>query len=129
MKLLGVIATISLIATSAVDITAANAKPFVYTSLFADGRTYEECLKSAESTLKSRQFKDLEIDNSNENVRAVSISGYHENEYVTVEVECDQSLGVTSLAVAGIDNEFTYKIYRILYDALVPYSPTETKAA
>ena len=129
MKLFGVIATISVIATSAIDIAAASAKPFVYTSLFADGRAYKECLKDAESILKSRQFKGLEIDNSNENVSAVSISGYHENEYVTVEVECDQNLGVTSLAVAGIDNEFTYKIYRKLYDALVPQSPAETKAA
>ena len=129
MKLFGVIATISVIATSAIDIAAASAKPFVYTSFFADGRTYKECLKSAESILKSRQFKDLEIDNSNENVSAVSISGYHENEYVTVEVECDQNLGVTSLAVAGIDNEFTYKIYRKLYDALVPQSPAEPKTA
>ena len=129
MKLFGVIATISVVATAVIDIAAANAKPFVYTSLFADGRTYKECLKSAESILKSRQFKDLETDNSNVNVRAVSISGYHENEYVTVEVECDQNLGVTSLAVAGIDNEFTYEIYRKLYDALVPQSPAETRAA
>lgn len=129
MKLFSVIAAIPVIATSAIDIAAANAKPFVYTSLYADGRAYKECLEDAESILKSRQFKDLEIDNSNEIVRAVSISGYHENEYVTVEVECDQNLGVTSLAVAGIDNEFTYKIYRKLYDALVPQSPAEPKTA
>ena len=118
MKLFSAIATVSVVATSAIDIAAANAKPFVYTSVFSDSRTYEECIKSTESILRNHQFKDFEIDNTNKDNRAVSIAGYHESEYLTVEVECDQKLGVIVLAVAGIDNKLAYEIYSKLHNAL-----------
>ena len=118
MKLFTAIAAAAFVGTSALDISAANAKPFLYASTFADSRTYAECLKGTESILKKHQFEDFEFDNANKAYRSVSISGYYKNEYLTVEVECDQKLGVTSLSVAGLDNEFTYQIYVKLFEAI-----------
>ena len=39
----------------------------------------------------------------------------HENEYMVVEIGCDQKLGVAYLAVSGLDHDTTYKIYSKLY--------------
>jgi hypothetical protein len=39
------------------------------------------------------------------------------NEYLSVEIECNQKMGITVLGVAGLDNELTWKTYKALNKA------------
>ena len=44
------------------------------------------------------------------------VDGKLVNYPVVAKIECDQSLGVTGLAVSGIDNQLTYKKYSTLFE-------------
>ena len=44
------------------------------------------------------------------------VDGKLRNYPVVAKIECDQSLGVTGLAVTGIDNKLTYEKYSDLFD-------------
>ena len=96
---------------------AVKAKPFIYTSFYSYSGSYKSCIKKAEAVLTSLGFEEFEYDNTDENNRSVSIAGYHKNEYLTAEIECDQKLGITSLGIAGLDNEITFEYYEKLHDS------------
>jgi len=98
--------------TSALNTSSASAKPFIYADSYSYNGTYKECLKKAEILLKKHDFRDLYVENEID--RRSSITGYHKSEHITVEIECNQKLGVTVLGVAGLDNEFTFKTYQKL---------------
>ena len=115
MKILS--ATTTAIAALLFAGSAAIAKPFIYTSFYSYSGSYKSCIKKAEAALKRLGFERFEHENTNEKNRSVSIAGYHESEYLTAEIECDQKLGITSLGVAGLDNDITYEYYGKLYDS------------
>ena len=114
MKLLST--TIAAVSTLMFASSAVEAKPFIYTSFYSYSGSYKSCIKKAEAALKSLGFQGFERDNTNERIRSVSIAGYHESEYLTAEIECDQKLGVTSLGVAALDNDIAYEYFLKLYD-------------
>ena len=45
----------------------------------------------------------------------MSITGYHQTEYLTVEIQCDQKMGVSVLGVSGLDNTIAYEMYKKLH--------------
>jgi len=49
--------------------------------------------------------------------RVGKVSGSSSNEYLSVEIECNQKMGITVLGVAGLDNELTWKTYEALNKA------------
>jgi hypothetical protein len=65
--------------------------------------------------LNKLAFDNFYIDDSLKKERKLSISGYHKDEYLSVEIECDQKMGVTSLGVSGLDHELTFDMYEKLY--------------
>ena len=97
---------------------AAMARPWLYVSTFAYGGTGEECLDNAADALQEEGFtRDFEV----VRFKGKSNSGGHvdgklRNYPVVAKIECDQSLGVTGLAVTGLDNKLTYKKYSNLFD-------------
>ena len=102
MKLFTSIAAVAVIAGSPLlHITSANAKPFIYSNTFAYSGTIEQCLKGAEAVLKNNEVEDIQIEYKQDN-RIAFIYGSHRNEYTAVQIECNQKLGITALAIAGI---------------------------
>ena len=98
---------------------AAMARPWLYVSTFAYGGTGEECLENAADALKEEGFtRDFEVVRFKGQSRSSGghVDGKLRNYPVVAKIECDQSLGVTGLAVTGIDNELTYKKYSDLFD-------------
>ena len=97
----------------------AMARPWLYVSTFAYGGTGEECLSNAADALKEEGFvRDFEIVRFKGKSRDSGghVDGKLRNYPVVAKIECDQSLGVTGLAVTGIDNELTYEKYSTLFD-------------
>lgn len=47
--------------------------------------------------------------------RIAYVTACHNDDYMVVEIGCDQKPGVTYLAISGLDNETTYKTYSKLY--------------
>ena len=98
---------------------AAMARPWLYVSTFAYGGTGEECLENAADALKEEGFtRDFEIKMFKGKSRNSGghVDGKLRNHPVVAKIECDQSLGVTGLAVTGIDNRLTYEKYSNLFD-------------
>ena len=98
---------------------AAMARPWLYVSTFAYSGTGEECLENAADALKEEGFtRDLEIKRFKGKSRNSGghVDGKLRNYPVVAKIECDQSLGVTGLAVTGLDNKLTYKKYSNLFD-------------
>ena len=98
---------------------AAMARPWLYVSTFAYGGTGEECLENAADALKEEGFtRDFEIKRFKGKSRNSGghVDGKLRNYPVVAKIECDQSLGVTGLAVTGIDNRLTYEKYSNLFD-------------
>ena len=116
MKPIKAIAAAAVVSTSLSGHLAANAKPFIYTSVWSYSANRDKCIKSAEAVLAKHGFKDFESQNLSKD-RSKKISGYHKSEYITAEIECDQKIGVTTLGVAGLDNDATYDMYSKLHDA------------
>ena len=97
---------------------AAMARPWLYVSTFSYSGTGEECLKNAAEVLKEEGFtRNFEVVRFKKlRSRGGHVDGKLRNYPVVAKIECDQSLGVTGLAVTGIDNQLTYKKYSILFD-------------
>ena len=115
MKLLSTVA--STVATLLLTNTAVEAKPFLYLSTFSYSGTYQTCISQAEEVLKKFNFEDFEYDKNNEKDRLVAISGYHKDEFMSIQIECDQKMGITSFGIAGLDNDTTYEYYKKIHDA------------
>ena len=98
---------------------AAMARPWLYVSTFAYGGTGEECLDNAADALQEAGFtRDFEVKRFKGKSRNSGghVDGKLRNYPVVAKIECDQSLGVTGLAVTGLDNKLTYKKYSNLFD-------------
>ena len=98
---------------------AAMARPWLYVSTFAYGGTGEECLDNAADALQEAGFtRDFEVVRFKGKSRNSGghVDGKLRNYPVVAKIECDQSLGVTGLAVTGIDNKLTYEKYSDLFD-------------
>ena len=115
MKLLNAIAAAAVCGTFLFATKRAEAKPFVYVDSYSYSGTADECLKNARSVLNKLAFNNFDIDDSLKKERRLSVTGYHKEEYLSVEIECDQKMGVTSLGVSGLDHELTYDMYGKLH--------------
>ena len=95
----------------------ALARPFIYMGAFSyTGRT-DTCINQARQTLINHGFQEIRIDDSGRSQKSLAVYGYHATEAVTAQIECHQKLGITTLGVAGTDNDATYQIYDKLYKA------------
>ena len=115
MKLINAIAAAAVCGTFLFATKRAEAKPFIYVDSYSYSGTAEQCLKNARIVLNKLAFDNFYIDDSLKKERKLSISGYHKDEYLSVEIECDQKMGVTSLGVSGLDHELTFDMYEKLY--------------
>ena len=98
---------------------AATARPWLYVSTFAYSGTGEECLDNAADALREEGFtRDFDVKRFKGKSRNAGghVDGKLRNHPVVAKIECDQSLGVTGLAVTGIDNKLTYEKYSALFD-------------
>ena len=98
---------------------AVIARPWLYVSTFAYGGTGEECLDNAADALREEGFtRDFDVKRFKGKSRNAGghVDGKPRNHPVVAKIECDQSLGVTGLAVTGIDNKLTYGKYSALFD-------------
>ena len=117
MKIFTSIATTAVIVGSPlINIASANAKPFIYSNAFEYRGTSKQCLKGAEAVLKRYEIEDVQIEYTKD-WRIAFIHGSHKSEYIAIQIECNQKLGVTTLAIAGLDNDFTFQLYSKLFDA------------
>ena len=94
-------------------------RPWLYVSTFAYAGTGEECLDNAADALREEGFtRDFEVKRFKGKSRNAGghVDGKLRNYPVVAKIECDQSLGVTGLAVTGIDNKLTYEKYSDLFD-------------
>ena len=95
----------------------AQAKPFLYVISYSHSGTMEECLAGAKRAMRKEGIDSFYDDSIDEGNRAGKASGYSSNEYLAVEIECDQKMGVTVLGVAGLDNDLAWKTYKALTKA------------
>ena len=116
MKLLFSIAASSVISGSLLAADQAKARPFIYVNSWAYNGSALQCIENVEPVLSKLKFENFDSQQTDDK-RATKITGYHKKEYVTVEIECDQKLGITVIGVAGIDNDLTYEIYSKLRKA------------
>ena len=96
---------------------AVQAKPFLYVTSFSHGGNVKECLAGAKSAMKQEGIDAFYDDFISTKNRVGKVSGYNSNEYLSVEIECDQKMGVTVLGVAGLDNDLTWDTYQALRKA------------
>ena len=96
---------------------AVNAKPFLYVTSFSHGGKVEDCLAGAKKAIQKEGIDSFYDDTLSTKHRVGKVSGYSTNEYLSVEIECDQKMGVTVLGVAGLDNDLTWKTYQSLKKA------------
>jgi len=117
MRVLSSIAAAAIVGGSFFSGAPAHAKPFIYTNVYSYGGDFKTCLKRAKQALVENGFSDFEENISAESKSGVT-SGYRsQDSYLTAEIGCDQKLGVTTLGVAGLDNDATYEMYQKLGDA------------
>ena len=116
MKLSSLVA-LAFFCTCFLNAKRVEAKPFLYTDSYSHGGTAQKCLANAKSTLKKLSFDNFRVDDSSKHLRSLSVKGYHQEEYIVAEIECNQKLGITMLGVSGLDSEMTYEIYLKLHKA------------
>ncbi|MEB3158781.1 MAG: hypothetical protein VKK03_04900 [Synechococcus sp.] len=107
----------AILVASVTGIAPAQARPWLYVSAFSYGGSGEACLTKAREALRKHGFtQGLEIDRFNSG-EGGHVSGKMPGSAVLAKIECDQGLGVTALAVSGLDNDITYKKYSDLFDS------------
>ena len=117
MKFFSSFAIATVIGTGLLATKSAEAKPFIYIDNYAYGGTTVQCLKNAKQVLENHNFNPSNVDTTLQRERVVSITGYHQKEYLVAEIQCDQKMGVTVLGVSGLDNDITYEYYKKLHQA------------
>ena len=117
MKFFSLVAASTVIGTGLIASKSAEAKPFIYVDNYTYGGTTEQCLKNAKQVLEDHNFNPSDVDTTLQRERVVSITGFHQKEYLVAEIQCDQKMGVTVLGVSGLDNEITYEFYKKLHKA------------
>ena len=113
MKLFNFLPAAAVIGAALVTSNPAEARPHLYTGVFGYSGNVEECIRGAKALLNANGFnKSLEVDKKK---RMAYVTAYHNDDFMVVEIGCDQKLGVSYLAISGLDNETTYKTYTKLY--------------
>ena len=67
--------------------------------------------------MKAQGINTFYDDQISKKDRAGKVSGYRSDEYLSVEIECHQKMGITVVGVAGLDNDLTWKTYQALNNA------------
>jgi len=116
MKLFNSIAAAAFVGTGLLSSVNVEAKPFIYVDNYMYSGTTEQCLKNAKGVLKKHNFNLGNTDTSLQKERVVSVTGYHQTEYLTAEIQCDQKMGVSVLGVSGLDNTIAYEMYKKLHE-------------
>ncbi|MCP9819882.1 hypothetical protein KBZ18_10290 [Synechococcus sp. Cruz-9H2] len=94
----------------------AHSRPFLYISSFTYGGSAKQCLEGAKTALQRNGFTlNLSIQYYNNQSMGGSVSGSLPDAPVVAEIDCDKSIGVSAVAVSGLDNEVTYQKYTELY--------------
>ena len=96
---------------------SAEAKPFIYVDNYEYNGTTEMCLKNAKKALEDHNFDPSDVDKTLLKKGVVSVTGYHREEYLSAEIQCDQKMGVTVLGVSGLNDDITYEFYGKLHEA------------
>ena len=109
-------AAIAITGTTLLSAGKVNARPYIYMDSYSHGNTHQKCIAQAKTVLQENGFRNFDEDQYLED-RVSEITGYHNDESLTVEIECDQKLGTTSLAVSGLDNQLTFDMYKVLHKA------------
>ncbi|QNI72885.1 putative conserved secreted protein [Synechococcus sp. NOUM97013] len=95
----------------------ALARPWVYLTSFSYGGTGEQCLGAARSALANAGFTREEYTSRFDNQKGGLVEALLTNAPVRAKIECDPKLGITSLAVSGLNNDLTYEKYMELFKA------------
>ena len=109
-------AVIAITGTTLLSAGKVNARPYIYMGTYSYGGTHQDCIANAKTVLQKNRFGDFDENQYPKN-RASEIKGYHDDESLTVVIECDQKIGTTSFAVSGLDNKLTYDMYEVFHDA------------
>ena len=92
------------------------ARPYLYISTFSYSGSVSVCLTNAGQALKRSGFtNDFDRDMTGE--KSGRVKAKIPSAAVVASIECDQSLGVTALAVSGLDNDLSYDKFKELFDA------------
>ena len=95
----------------------ALARPWVYLSSFSHGGTGEQCLGAARIALANAGFTRDEYTSRFDSQKGGLVEALLTNSPVRAKIECDPKLGITSLAVSGLNNDLTYEKYMKLFKA------------
>ena len=111
------VATSALLGAFFVFGSPSQARPYVYTSTYSYGMSVKNCADGAKKALRTNGFSKIDEDKSGIKERVIRVSSNHNTESVQVTVLCNQKMGITTLAIAGLDNKFTYDLYLKLHEA------------
>jgi len=111
------VATSALLGAFFVFGSPSQARPYVYTSTYSYGMPLKTCTDGAKKALRAYGFSTFDEDKSTLKYRVGRVSSNHNSESVQVTVLCNQKMGITTLAIAGLDNRFTYDLYMKLHEA------------
>ena len=75
--------------------------PAVYANTFSYKGSHEKCLDGAELALMTNGFKDIKIKTKSGH-KSAHIFGRNMSRFVSAKIECNEELGTTSFAVAGL---------------------------
>ena len=95
----------------------ALARPWVYLTSFSYGGTGEQCLGAARIALANAGFTRDVYTSRFDSQKGGLVEALLSNSPVRAKIECDPKLGITSLAVSGLNNELTYEKYMELFKA------------
>ena len=101
---------------AAVSTGTAHARPHLYSDAFDYSGTVFECMKGARQALHDAGFKD-NLYKEMQDEKIGFVKGNLRSDSVTAEITCNQKLGITVMAVSGLDDNLTHKKYLSLYDA------------
>ena len=105
-------AVLAITGTTFVSAENVNARPYIYSHSYEYRGTHQKCIAQAKTVLQNNGFGDFTEDQYLE-IRASEIKGYHDDESLTVVIECNQKIGITNFAVSGLDNDLTYKMHKV----------------
>lgn len=101
---------------AAVSAGSAQARPHLYSDAFDYSGTVFECMKGARQALSNAGFKD-NLYKEMQDAKVGFVKGDLKSDSVTAEITCNQKLGITVMAVSGLDDNLTHKKYLTLYDS------------
>ena len=95
--------------------TPAAAMPHVYADMFLGVSSLESCIEDAERVGRKHGFTDdIEVVEHGNTLR--DFYADHKNLPVSFTVSCSTRLGGAAYAVAGMNNDITFKIFQKIFD-------------